>query len=148
VNQPSYTALNLLLSKLGTDSTMLGNGSIGLISAPFAGNPSLGLVSQITEATYPGYARQGLGTSSVTFTGADGNQYVEFSTVRFQPTGSSTPNTIYGLFYTPGNSTTTIWSVDALSSPVGFSGSSNQLTITPRQGLNPGGNFGLNVISS
>ena len=148
MNQPSYTQLNAMLAALGSNTTMLGNGSIGLIAAPFAGNPSLGLTSQITEANYPGYSRQALGTSTVTFTGSDGNQYVEFSTLRFQPTGSSTVNTIYGTFYTPGNSTTTIFQTDALTAPVGFAGPSNQLTITPRCGLNPAGNFGLNIISS
>lgn len=148
MNQPSYTALQAMLIALGNTTTALGNGSIGLIAAPFSGNPSLGLVSQITEANYPGYSRQSLGETSVTFNSSDGNTYIEFSTLRFQPTGSSTVNTIYGLFMTPGNDSTKIFFTDTLTTPVGFSGTANQLTITPRVGLNPSGNFGLNIISS
>jgi hypothetical protein len=148
VNIPAITMLQAMLGWLGATTTALGNGSVGLIAAAFSGNPSITLVSQVTEATYGGYSRQALGTSTVTFTGADGKLYVEFSTVRFQPTGSSTPNTIYGIFLTPGSDSTKIYNTDTLTTPVGFAGTLNQLTVTPRFGLDLSGNYGLNVISS
>jgi hypothetical protein len=139
--------LTAYLQWLGSTTTALGNGSVGLIAAPFSGSFSTTL-GGLTEANYNGYFRQPLGTSTATFIGSDGKLYVEFSTVRFQPTGSSTPNTIYGLFYTPGNSTTGVWQTDALAAQVFLSGPTNQITVTPRCGLDPAGNFGLNVVSS
>lgn len=147
MNVPTYLQLQAMLAWLGSVTTALGSGSIGLIAAPFTGTPSTTFGS-ITEANYDGYARQSVGSSTVTFIGSDGNEYVEFNTLRFQPTGSTTPNTIYGLFWTPGNDSTKIWATDALTAQVFFNGPSRQLTITPRMGLNPTANFGINVISS
>lgn len=147
MNIPVLAMLQALLTWLGDTSTALGNGSIGLIAAPFSGSQSTSL-GGITEANYQGYARQSIGNSPAIFTGSDGNAYAEFNTVEFAPTGSATVNTIYGMFWTPGNSTTTLWLTDGLIVPYGMSGTNNRLTITPRFGLNPGGNFGLNVVSS
>jgi hypothetical protein len=147
MNVPALVMLQGYLQWLGSTTTALGNGSVGLIAAAFTGSSSTTL-GTITEATYQGYARQALGTSTVTFIGSDGNVYVEFNTLRFQPTGSSSPNTIYGAFYTPGSSSTTLWQTDQFAAQVYFGGPTNQLTFTPRCGLNPGGNFGVNVISS
>lgn len=147
MNVPTYSMLDAILIALGSTTTELGGGSIGLIAAPFAGSPSTTL-GGLTEANYDGYARQAVGSPNVTFNGSDGNVYVEFNTLQFSPTGSATPNTIYGFFWTPGNSTTTCWATDALAQQVYFSGTQNRLTITPRMGLNPANPFGLNVISS
>jgi hypothetical protein len=148
MNIPSLLMLQGYLAWLGSTTTALGNGSIGLIAQPFSGSQSTTLVNQLTEANYNGYARQALGNPSTTFVGSDGNVYNEFNTLQFVPTGSSTPNTIYGVFFTPGNDSTKVWQTDALAAPFGMSSSLNRLTITPRCGLNPAGNFGLNVISS
>ena len=147
MNVPTITLLYSLLQELGTDTTRIGNGSIGLISAPFTPNSSTTL-GILTEANYNGYSRKSIGTSSVTFTGGDGKAYVEFSTLQFIPSGSSTPNTIYGAFVTFGNSTTTLVYTEAFSPALPMASTSNQITITPRFGLDPAGNYGLDVVSN
>ena len=147
MNVPTYPMLDAILAALGSSSAELGGGSIGLIASALRRQPVY-YARQLTEANYDGYARQGVGSPSTTFNSADGNVYVEFSTLQFAPTGSSTPNTIYGLFWTPGNSTTTCWATDVLAANVYFSGPQNRLTITPRMGLTPANPFGLNVISN
>lgn len=147
MNQPTLTALDKMLVALGSESTQLGNASMGLVKAPFTPSPTLTL-GALTEATYDGYARQSMGTASVPFTGTDGKEYIEFKTLQFMPSDTINPNTIYGLFITFGNSTTTLWATDAFSQTVNLAGPANQVTITPRVGLDPNGNFGLNVVSS
>lgn len=147
MNIPAQSFTDALLVAAGSDSTQLGSGSIGLIAAPFVPTPSLTL-AEITEASYTGYARQGIGNPTVTFTGADGNEYVEGNTVRFQPTGSSSVNNIYGSFTTPGSSTTTMITAELFPAPIPLAGPSNQITITPRYGLNPLTGMGNNIVSN
>lgn len=146
MNAPTKAAVDKLLQVMGADSTQLGNASIGLIKAPFTPSPNLA-IGDITEANYTGYARQGIGTPTVTFTGSDGLEYVEGTTRQFMPSDTITPNTIYGMFLTTGSGTVTLWGTDAFGSPVYLTGPGHQVTITPRVGLDPSGNFGLNVIS-
>lgn len=149
MNQPTLAALDALLKAVGSESTQLGSGTvatIGLISAPFTPSPTLTLAS-LTEATFNGYARKPLGNASVTFSGGDGKEYIEFPTVQFTPTGSTSPNTCYGVFFTFGNSSTTLWGTDAFATPVPMASPANQITITPRIGADPAGNWGLNIIS-
>lgn len=147
MNQPTLTALDALLKAMGSESTQLGSASMGLLKAPFVPSPTLTLAS-LTEANYDGYARQAIGNPSIPFSGTDGNEYVEGLTVQFTASDTITPNTIYGIFLTFGNSTVNLWATDALTNPFNMNGPSSRLTITPRIGLNPGGNYGLNVISS
>jgi hypothetical protein len=148
VNTPSRAALDRILSLIGTDSTQLGSGSIGLIAAPFTPGPNLTL-AQINEATFGGYLRQSLGSHSPTFTGADGFEYNEIGTFVFQGSSTTTPNTIYGLFLTPGSSSSTLWGSDKFAAPIPINGPASQVTITLRVGLDPNnGNYGMNVISS
>ena len=147
MNVPQQTLLDAYLAWLGTSTIGLGNGSIGLITAAFVPG-QVATTASITEANYQGYARQALGTPSVTFTGADGTEYIEFNSLRFQPTGNASPNLVYGLFYTYGNSTVNIAQSDAFTPPKSMATTSNQITITPRCGLAPSGNYGLNSVSN
>lgn len=147
MNAPTKTYLDLLLAAEGSATTQLGAASMGLIAAPFTPGPAQTLAG-LTECTYQGYARQSLGSSTVTFTGADGLEYVELSTLRFQPTGSASPNTAYGLFITYGGSTTTLAYSDSFPAPVPLASPASQITITPRIGRSAAGNYGTNVISS
>jgi hypothetical protein len=147
MNQPTLAAVDKMLSVLGNSSLQLGNGSIGLIAAPFTPAPTLTLAN-LTEATFHGYSRQALGNPTATFTGGDGNEYVEFTTAQFLCSDTVSPNTIYGLFLTFGNSTTALWATDPFPAPLPMASPANQITITPRVGLNPTVNFGLNVISN
>jgi hypothetical protein len=147
VNTPTRHAVDALLVAMGGDSTQLGNGSIGLVKSPFSPDPALTL-ADLDEADYSGYARQGIGHPTIPFTSTDGLEYVEGTTCRFMPSDTTTPNTIYGMFLTTGSGTTTLWASDAFDNPIFLTGPSRQVTITPRVGLNPAGNFGLNVIST
>jgi len=146
LNIPVIPFLDALLVAMGTDSTLLGNGSIGLIREPFSSSDSI-TMADITEANYEGYARQGYGNPSVAFTGADGNEYVQGLTKMFVPTGSDSPNTIYGVFITNGDDSSTIQVTDAFDAPVPLASPANQITITPRFGINPTNGLGFNVIS-
>lgn len=145
--QPVLAALDKMLTQTGSESVQLGNASLGLIAAPFTPSKNLTLAG-LTEASFSGYARKSIGTPSIGFTGGDGNEYVEGVTVQFMPSDTITPNTIYGIFLTFGNDSSKLWGSDALPAPVSLAGPQNQITITPRIGLNPGGNFGANVISN
>lgn len=147
MNQPTKVLLDAMLKALGSESTSLGNASLGLCKAPFTPTVNLA-IADITEANYSGYARQGLGTTTTTFTGGDGKEYVEFTTLRFQPTDTVTVNTVYGLFLVLASDTTKLADSDAFTAPIPMSGPSNQITITPRFGLDPAANYGLNVISN
>lgn len=147
MNVPTQNLLDELLLLVGASSLGLGNGSIGLIAAPFTPAENLTLAS-LTEANFHGYSRKSLGTPTITFTGGDGNEYIEFNTVNWQCSDTVSPNTIYGLFFTAGNNTITLQSSDKFTVPLPMSGPSNQITVTPRFGLNPGSNYGLNIISN
>lgn len=146
MNIPTKALIDEILVLAGSSSLALGNGSIGLIAAPFAPSPTLTLAS-ITEATFSGYARQGYGNPSVPFTGADGNEYVQGNTVQFLDNATTTVNTIYGLFVTNGHDSTTLIDSDQFATPIFMNGPSSQITITPRFGINPLGGLGLNVVS-
>jgi hypothetical protein len=147
MNTPTLAGLDKILSKVGNDTTMLGDGEIGLIAAPFTPGPTLTLAN-LTEATYHGYTRGTLGNPTATFSGGDGNEYVEFSTNQFLCSDTVTPNTIYGCFFTFGSDSTKLFCTDPFATPLPMASAANQITITPRFGLNPAGNFGLNVISN
>ena len=147
MNVPTRVALDSILATVGSDTTLLGNGSIGLIAAAFTPGPALTLAS-LTEANFSGYARKALGTTTTTFTGGDGLEYVEFNTAQWIPSSTTTVNTIYGAFLTNGNSTTSLFTSDSFTTPLPMAGPSNQITITPRVGLDPSGNFGLNIVSN
>lgn len=147
MNIPTFPMLSAFLTWLGSNTLGLSSGSIGLIAAPFSGSQSTTLAS-LTEANYGGYARQALAGPSAVFNGSDGKVYTEFNTLEFAPTGSTSPNTIYGLFYLGGGSSTVPFQTDALAAPFYMGGATNRLTIIPRCGLDPAGNYGLNVISS
>jgi|HubBroStandDraft_3_1064219.scaffolds.fasta_scaffold01389_12 hypothetical protein len=147
MNVMTKVAIDKMLTAMGADSTQLGNASMGLIAAPFAPSSTLTLAS-ITEANFSGYARKSIGNPTIAFTGADGNEYVEGTTNSWMPSDTVTPNTIYGVFINPGNSTTTLWASDQLGIPVPLAGPGNQLTATPRVGFNPTNGAGFNVISN
>jgi len=146
MNVPVVPLVDAVLEKMGTDSTLLGNGSIGLIKAPFSSSDSL-TMGAITEADFDGYKRLGYGNPSIAFTGADGNEYVQGTPCMFQPTGSSSPNTCYGLFITNGHDTTVLQDSDAFDEPIPMASPANSITVIPRFGLNPDNGLGLNVIS-
>lgn len=147
MNVPTQIALDTVLEEIGSSSTLLGDGSIGLIAAPFSPSESTTL-SSLTEANFSGYSRKALGTPTVTFTGGDGNEYIEFNTAQFNCSSTATVNTIYGLFLTFGNSSTALFATDAFQNPLPMAGPSNQITITPRVGLNPANTMGSNVLSN
>jgi hypothetical protein len=147
LNTPTKAYLDLLLSLEASQTIGLGSGSIFVIAAPFTGGETT-TVGGLVEANYPGYARQALSGDTVTFTGADGNEYVELGTFRFQPTGSSSPNLAYGIGLTYGASSTALAYTDTLATPVALSSPSNQLTVTVRVGRSTTGNYGLNIVSS
>jgi hypothetical protein len=147
MNTPTRAGLDQILSTLGNSTGGLGDGSIGLIAAAFSPGPNLTFAG-ITEASFHGYARKALNSSSVTFTGGDGNEYVELGTFQWLPSDTVTPNNIYGAFLTYGNSSTNLWGADPFAAPLPMSSPANQITITVRVGLNPAGNFGLNIISN
>jgi hypothetical protein len=141
-------AFLLRLWKLaGSDSTTLGACSLGLIAAPFT--PVRGLtIASVTEANYGGYARKSLGNSTVTFTSSDGNDYIEWPSQAFTPTGSATPNTIYGWFLIGGSDSVTVTAAEVLPGPVALTGTTTTLTIIPRMGQSPTIAWGSGVIGS
>lgn len=147
MNVLTRDVIDRILIAAGADSTQFGSAKMLLISAPFTPSPDI-LLSAVTEANFQGYARKSIGTPSVPFTGADGFQYVQGLTDQWVPTGSDSPNTIYGLGLVASSDSTKLIGVDKLDNTVALATPLNSLTITPRIGLNPAGNFGLNVISS
>jgi hypothetical protein len=146
MNFPTDSYLLHVLANLGNDTTGLGAASIGLLSAPFTPARNLTL-SSLTEANYDGYLRQGAGGETITFVGADSYDYVQASTHTFAPTGSSTPNTIYGYFLTYGSSSTALAYVEQITPPVTLNGPTTEITITARLGMNPTQPFGNGVVS-
>jgi len=57
-------------------------------------------LTDFVDATFDGYAAQAAGTWGAPYYGPDGNAHVTAPGLQFQPTGSTTPNTIYGAYYT------------------------------------------------
>lgn len=147
MNVPVLPFLDAILAAVGSSSVLLGSASIGLIAAPFVPGPGLTLAT-LTEASFTGYKRKALGSTTVTFTGGDGKEYVEFNTASWMPSDTVTPNTIYGAFLTLGSGTTTLAAADKFANPLPMAGPPNNITITPRFGADPNGNWGLNVISN
>jgi hypothetical protein len=147
VNAPTKIALDRLLAVAGADSTQLGSASVGLITGTFTPGPTL-TIADIVEANFTGYTRKSIGNPTVPFTGADGLEYVEGNTLTWMPSDTVTPNTITGLFVTPGNDSTKLFFSDKLASTVPLPGPGYQLTVTPRFGLNPTNGFGMNVVSN
>ncbi len=90
-----YEALQRLLRALETASFWDGM-KVHLISAPFTADPTL-QIADLTEADYDGYAAVTLATPAATeYLGPLGDVTAVFPTAIFQPTGSTTPNQIYG----------------------------------------------------
>lgn len=95
--------LNLVMAAL-TDHTASGsfNGPLesvymGLYIAPTGGLSKSSTIANITEATYAGYARQAV-TWYPPVVDAAGPETLNGQSLNFTPTGSTTPNTITGLF--------------------------------------------------
>jgi hypothetical protein len=141
-------AFLLRLWKLaGSDSTTLGACSLGLIAAPFTPTRTLAIAS-LTEATFNGYARKSLGNSTVTFTSSDGNDYLQFAEEVFTPTGSSTPNTIYGWFLIGGSDSVTVTAAEVITPAITLNSTSTSLTVVPRIGQTPAIAWGAGIIGS
>lgn len=145
MNVPVVPFVEALVKVMGTDSTLLGGGHMGLIKAPFSSSDSI-TMGDITEANYEGYSRVAYGNPSVPFVSNDGNVYVQGLTCVFQPTGDDSPNTIYGVFVVSGHDTATIQLTDGLDQPVPLATTANSLTIIPRFGLKPTNGLGFNGV--
>jgi hypothetical protein len=116
------SALNVLLG-----STMTGS---GYVVALFTNNHTPALsdtLGSYTEATFGGYARQGLDFNADE--GVVSNiDTIDFSPVSFVPTGSGLPETCYGYFMTDGS---VLIGAELFPVPIVVSTAGVGITLTP-----------------
>jgi hypothetical protein len=125
----------------------------GPLEAPFVGlytainaplSPDLAL-SNVTEATYDGYARQAVGTWAAPFVDGTGRVQVQGDAREFRPTGSVTPNVIIGWFLASLVAAGTLRAIEPLDTPVPLNSTLTVLTVIPRFGLLRSWSFGEGV---
>jgi len=145
--EPTSAALDDWLTTLKSDSTTLGSSSVGLIAAAFSPSPTLKL-ADITEANYSGYVRQAVGAWAGPFIDDNGLSYIQGTLLNFHPSDTTTMNTIFGAFMTPGSSSTKLTLAEQLASPIPLDATTTNLSIAVRVALDPSGNFGMSLVSS
>lgn len=130
----------------GSDSThTLGSSSVGLGKAALA--PTVNTkMSDISEANYTGYARKAAAFVATGIIGDGGITYVEGDSLKFLPSDTITPNTIYYEFLV-GSDSATLLAVEVLDALVPLTGPHTQLTVVPRFGLDPNANYGLSLVA-
>lgn len=143
---PTDSLLLAILKTLGSDTATLGAATLGLIQGAFTPGRNL-KTSNFTEANFDGYARRSLGTTTITFTSADGNDYLQWVQEVFTPTGSDTPNSINGYFIMTPADTVTVGFSEPITPAVPLSGPHSNLTVTPRYGNSPLLGYGSGVVS-
>jgi hypothetical protein len=105
---------------------------VGLYIAPTAPINQNSLLSNITEATYDGYARQEI-VWFPTFIDQAGPQTLEGASLFFSPTDATVPNTITGIFIASALTGGVLLAAQALATPgVPLIGPSNALTVVPQ----------------
>jgi hypothetical protein len=143
--------LEQLLFEAVGDSTIgtLASASIGLISAPLAPTPTTPF-SAITEATFDGYVRMSAPFSDVPIVEGQNGKILALGTTQIWiPTGSDTPNTIYGQFLANGSSSMpTLLAVEMFDVPIPMTSPLTFISDTPIFGLDPTANYGMSSVSS
>jgi hypothetical protein len=127
----------------GTDPKLFGS-KIGLIKADFTPTPDL-VLGGITEADFDGYAKVAAAPFSAVFEGEGDLELVSAASKHWQPTGSVTPNTIYGWFLVDSGGTILL-GTEKFDSPIALNGSGFAFDHTARFGFDPNANFGAAVI--
>lgn len=136
------------LAVLGTSDTvpLFGNASVGLFAAPLT--PTVNTTfAQLTEATYDGYARQALGAATAPFIGQGGLSLAHDLGKVWTPTGSNTPNTIYGQFLI-GDASTKLYAVEVFDAPIVMNGPTTLFGSIIYVGLDPAANYGKSSVSN
>ena len=110
--------------------TGAGGFKVKLAQTPFTPNPNSVPSTDFVEATYDGYAAVSLTT--MTPNTVVGNAYESTSTAVavFQPTGSTTPNTIGGYWIETGAGA--LLGYEVLPTPIALNGPTTYLSIVPR----------------
>lgn len=142
-----YDLLLAVSSGIGADSIDLANCSIGICAAPIAPTADTTYAQvEAIEANFGGYARQALATLTEPWIGPGDLELVEAARQVYRPSNDSFPNVAYALFLT-GSASTKLYGVEVFDQPVPLPSPSYALTIIPRVGLDPAGNYGLSLAS-
>lgn len=91
-------------------------------------------IADLTEATFDGYVGKDLVETAITFADGSGNFVTQYPSVAFQPTGSATPNEIFGYWVESlalGVGLRALWIV-RFAEPVQLNGPEDALIVEPR----------------
>jgi len=126
----------------------LGNASLGLVKANIA--PTVNTVlGDVTESDYTGYARKAL-TGWIVPPWIDQNAFtiVENPSVQFRPTASNQNQGAYGAILLGTDSVGVyLKAVEMFDQLMSMASAENTITIVPRVGFNPTGNYGQSLVS-
>jgi len=105
---------------------------IHLAAASFIATPTLD-PSTLTEATFDGYTAKAITAVSTPGPITPGNIVAIIPAVSFTPTGTTTPNTIYGYWVVDGSGNYV--GAEVFPAPVGLTGPTTTLAFIPAAGL-------------
>jgi hypothetical protein len=125
-----YTALSRILGGAVADLADL---TLHLAQEALSITPAT-LTTDFTEATYDGYAAAAVADTGLIYLDAQGNVVWQPASVAFQPTGSTTPNTIYGWWLqgTVGGVGVKFVAGQMFDAPVAMAGTLDALFIDPQ----------------
>ncbi len=124
----------------------LGDASLGLYKSITGTVGPDQVIGNIEPADYPGYAPIALTAWSLPYFEQAGPPVTVGPLCHFVPTGSDSPNTILGAYIYGSDTFSPLMRVDAFPAPVGLTDPDTALDIVPRYSLDPGADYGDDVI--
>jgi len=136
VNQTGANSLLAVLQTAIKAGGALGATKIGLFKADVTPTPLTPLTA-LTECDFDGYAQKTLTWLIGPYLNPGNQSEIQNASVNWTPTGSTTPNTVYGYFVidAAGN---LLWS-ERFTTPRVLNGGATTLTLLPTLVLVPGG---------
>jgi hypothetical protein len=138
-------AMGELINGGDASVSLLGSCSLGLLRAPFAPTRDSNFAA-VTEANFDGYVRRQSGLDGPVI--GQGGLALGFATQLWEPSGSDTPNMIYGHMLCNGSSDSpTLLAVEMFDAPIPLTSPLTFIMDTVLFGLDPAANYGKSSIS-
>lgn len=132
------------VTQAGADESPIFGAKIGLIKAAIAPTRDT-LLAQLTPADYDGYALGAAVTWSAVFDDLGDLISVRTASTHYQPSGDTTPNTIYGAYLVDG-AETNLLGVEIFPLPIGLQSADDGFDYAMTLSLQHSVNWGNGVI--